>query len=203
MGADNAPHSVLLVEDDRDYCSLLRQAFAEAGFRTVLADNGEQALQLLRHEPVDLVVSDFIMPEINGLELCRLVNNDVELSRIKVVLYSCNPDVTFRKRARELGALDYLPKTDDTQTLVRQICELAGLAHLQEAVQAPSSGPPKRRDPVREISTLCDNLLDFLRIALLGEPSPTVRLACEAAQRTAADIKREIEELRNEDPRRF
>jgi len=197
MGVDNAPHSVLLVEDDRDYASLLTQAFAEAGFRTVQADNGEQALQLLRHDPVDLVVSDFIMPEVNGLELCRLVSNNLELSRTKVILYSCNPDITFRKRARELGALDYLPKTDDTQTLVRQICELAGLANSQEAVEAPSNDAPKRRDPLREISALCDNLLDFLRIALLGEPSPTARLACEAAQRTAADIKREIEELRN------
>ena len=197
MGEDNAPHSVLLVEDDRDYASLLTQAFAEAGFRTVQADNGEQALQLLRHDPVDLVVSDFIMPEVNGLELCRLVSNNLELSRTKVILYSCNPDITFRKRARELGALDYLPKTDDTQTLVRQICELAGLANSQEAVEAPSNDAPKRRDPLREISALCDNLLDFLRIALLGEPSPTARLACEAAQRTAADIKREIEELRN------
>lgn len=200
MSTERSVECILLVEDDRDYCQLLHQAFAEAGFRTVRADNGEQALELLRREPVDLIVSDFIMPELNGLELCRLVNEDLQFSKVKVILYSCNPDATFRRKARELGALDYLPKTD-TETLVRQVCELAGLQNHPTPTTAAASGNSRHDDLLRELRLLFDDLLDFIQIAAVAEPpSPAGRLACESAQRLSGDIKRilkEMEELRS------
>ena len=144
MPAENPRTSVLVVEDDPDYCQLLNEAFSEAGFRTLVASNGERALQILRQEPIDLVVSDFIMPELNGLELCRLLGDDLRLSRLKVILYSCNTDSTFRRRARELGALDYLPKSYDTDSLVRQICSLAGITAGSQPSTAPREADSSR-----------------------------------------------------------
>ncbi|MBI3695531.1 MAG: response regulator [Acidobacteria bacterium] len=188
--------SILLVEDDPDYSDLLRQAFIDAGFQILKADNGERALEVLRQEPVDLVVSDFIMPELNGMELCRLVHNDVRLSRVKVILYSCNPDKAFRDKARELGALDYLSKTDDILSLVRQICELAGIEiHGGPASQARERVPALLSN-TRQLRVLFDNLLDFMQIgAVTDSANPTVRLAWDAAQRTSGDIKRILEEI--------
>lgn len=207
-----AVQSVLLVEDDPDYSDLLHQAFLEAGFRILQAENGERALEVLRREPVDLVVSDFIMPELNGLELCRLLNNDLQFSRVKVVLYSCNGDVAFRRRARELGALDYLLKTDDARALVEQVCEVAGLnakAEPSEASPADHSRAEEVLDSVagdaEELHVLLDNFLDFVKIAVPAEP-PTAgaQVAWQSAQRTAGAMKRllgqmgrEIEEARN------
>ena len=141
MPTEKRGGAVLLVEDDPDYCQLLNEAFVDAGFRTLQATNGERALEILRTESVDLVVSDFVMPEVNGLELCRLMNEDPSLSNLRVILYSCNADHVFRRKARELGAIDYLPKTDDTASLVQQVCDLG----LPEAVQAKFFGANAQR----------------------------------------------------------
>ena len=191
MPANQHLQSILLVEDDPDYSDLLRQAFVDTGFQILKADNGERALEVLRQEPVDLVVSDFIMPELNGMELCRLVRSDLQLSKVKVILYSCNPDKAFRDKARELGALDYLLKTDDAASLVQQICELAGV----------NDRVPALLTNTRQLRVLFDNLLDFVQIAAVTDSTnPAVRLAWDAAQRTSGDIKRileEIEKLRN------
>ncbi len=207
--------SILLVEDDQDYSHLLNEAFTEAGFRILRAENGERALELLRQEPVDLVVSDFIMPELNGLELCRLLNNDMRLSKVKVVLYSCNADSTFRQKARELGALDYLLKTDANE-LVRQICDLAGFNGRSQAQPSahgnfagdpsPSSLSPKELSlgdlqrlvavQAGQLRVLFDNFCDFVQIAVPAEPaSPAVRLAWVASQRTGNEIKRLLQEM--------
>jgi len=197
--------SVLLVEDDRDYSQLLREAFMDAGFRTLHADNGERALEILRKEPIDLVVSDFIMPELNGLELCRLVAQDIRLSKLKVILYSCNEDNTFRTKARELGALEYLPKTDDTEQLVRAVCELSGLdaAPAAAAPAATTGTGPDSEQRLRlvaqsagQLKVLFGNMLDFGRIlALSGEQTPASELAWEAMQRTGTDIQKVLTEL--------
>ncbi len=196
--------TVLLVEDDLDYLDLLQQAFVEAGFRILRASDGEQALQILRREPVDLVVSDFIMPELNGMELCRLVHDSLDWSKVKVILYSCNADSAFRNRARDLGALGYLTRTDDTAGLVRQICELAGVTDPMPA--DPASGEIEKRLPAlltnaRQLRVLIDNLLDFVQIGAVADSAhPEARLAWEASQRTSGDIKRilaEIEKLSN------
>jgi DNA-binding response OmpR family regulator len=193
--------TVLLVEDDPDYAGLLRDAFADAGFQTLEAVNGEKALQLLRDQRVDLVISDFMMPELNGLELCRLLSEHMQTANLKMILYSCNTDPTFRRKARELGALEYLPKSENAEEFVEQICRLAGWIEKQEA--AAEAGRPGLEESVRlaathteQLDSLLARLLDFLRIAALsGElPDPT-RMALEAAERTGGDLRRTLAEL--------
>jgi len=194
---------VLVVEDDPDYSDLLNTAFSDSGFRTLQAVNGERALNALRSEDVDLVVSDFMMPELNGLELCRLMNGDARLSEIKVVLYSANNDQVFRKKARELGALDYLQKSDDTAALVAQICRLAGVSGEQRRSPAPGELTGKLEESLRTISDnagqlnlLFENLLDLLQLSSIPEQQPqAIRMAVEAAQRTGSDIKRILSEM--------
>jgi DNA-binding response OmpR family regulator len=206
MAVDARRGSVLLVEDDPDYCQLLREAFQEAGFRTVVAGNGERALEILKAEPVDLVVSDFIMPELNGLELCRLLSNDVRTSRPKVILYSCNTDSAFRRKARELGALEYLPKTDDTDALVHQVCQLAGLETEGVQVLPPDGGAALEQrlhavsQSAGQLRVLLASMLDFTRILALSDQSPAGKLAWEAVQRTGSDIQRILIDLETVSP---
>ena len=204
MQTEKRRGAVLLVEDDPDYCQLLNEAFVEAGFHTLLANNGERALEILRTEAVDVVVSDFIMPEVNGLELCRLMNDDARLANLKVILYSCNADHAFRRKARELGAIDYLPKTDDTVSLVQQVCDLAGLLRTPApAVLPPGPGEVTGGDRLRtvarhteQLKALLDSLLDFTRIVALSDNlPPAAKLAWEAAQRTGLDIRRILDEM--------
>jgi CheY-like chemotaxis protein len=187
-----AKRTVLVVEDDRDYCELLHGAFQEAGFRTLEALNGEKALQVLRNENVDLVVSDFMMPELNGLELCRLISDDIHLGRVKMVVYSANQDTMFRRKARELGALAYLPKSDDSEEFVRQVCQLIGMIGQEEQPGWAAEWIPQ----VARLRPLVESLLDFLKLAALPDRLPdSTRMALEAAQRTAGDLQRLLSEI--------
>ena len=204
MPTEKRGGSVLLVEDDPDYCQLLNEAFVEAGFHTIIANNGERALEILRTQTVDLVVSDFIMPEVNGLELCRLMNEDQRLEKPKVILYSCNADQAFRRKARDLGALDYLSKTDDTGSLVQQVCNLAGMVGQPSiAVLPPQLVESTDQGRLRAVASqtvqlqaLVGSLLDFARIvALSGDLSPAAKLAWEATERTGVDIRKVLEQI--------
>ena len=205
--ASAARHSVLVVEDDPIYQELLQEAFSDAGFHTLQADNGEKALAILRRENVDLVVSDFIMPEINGLELCRLVTGDLQFAGVKMILYSCNTDSAFRRRAREMGAIDYLPKSEDAAALVRQICHMAGIAvgapEVAEPVTAfaePSRLPPAAAPEAGQLRLLFENLLDLIRITAFSEQaSEPARVAWESAQRNSGEIRRLLGALENHD----
>jgi CheY-like chemotaxis protein len=202
----NAPErgSVLLVEDDLDYSELLEEAFQKAGFRTFHADNGEKAMDLLRRQRVDLVVSDFIMPEINGLELCRRLTEDLQFAGVKMILYSCNTDNLFRRRAREMGALDYLAKSEDTEGLVQQICRLAGI-EPEDALGAGISAEGTVGGALQAVSArasqlrvLFDNLADLIQIASLSDSqSPAARVAWEATQRSSGEMRRLLRELEN------
>ena len=200
--ASAARHSVLVVEDDPIYLELRQEAFSDAGFRTLHADNGEKALAVLRRENVDLVVSDFIMPEVNGLELCRLVTGDLQFAGLKIILYSCNTDSAFRRRAREMGAIDYLPKSEDAAALVRQICQMAGIGVADPATASgePSPLPPPAVSEAVQLRLLFDNFLDLIRIAALAEhASEPARVAWESAQRNSEEIRRLLRELENHD----
>lgn len=186
---------VLVVEDDPDYSNLLQEAFAEAGFQALQAPNGTNALQLLRNEPVDLVVSDFMMPELNGLELCRLLSEQAQTAKLQVILYSANADPGFRRKALAMGALDYLQKSNDLAGLVRHVCELIG------ATQAAPGAPPKDLAPliqtqVTQIRPRLDIVMDILQIVALSEDLPkATRAALEAAQRNVGEIQRLLVEI--------
>ncbi len=65
------PITVLFVEDDTYVLASQTEALSEFGFRVLPADNGFEALQILQHEPVDVLVTDIIMPGVNGIELAE------------------------------------------------------------------------------------------------------------------------------------
>ncbi len=193
---------VLVVEDDPDYCQLLHEAFAEAGFQSLQALNGEAARQLLQREDVDLVVSDFMMPEMNGLELCRILNDRAQAAKVKTILYSANTDVLFKRKAREMGALDYLLKSEDPAGMVEQICRLAGWIDNGGAagVVFPQTPEPTSRAAALQaerITPLLEGLLDLVRVAEAVEGLPPgAKIALDAAQRSGAEIKRILLESR-------
>jgi CheY-like chemotaxis protein len=112
---------VLIVDDDAPFLELLQLCFAKANFDVTLAANGEEALKvLLESEPPDLVLSDFMMPEVNGIELVRHVKASAKLFDTLVVLMSGNVDTEFRKRALDLGASAYLLKTEGAQAVAQK-----------------------------------------------------------------------------------
>src|SRR5436190_1651116 len=82
---------ILIVDDDAISLEILENALVKAGYDVATASDGEEALQMLRSEPLRLVISDWDMPRLNGLDLCRAVrSDDVDAEFIRLI-YQTSP----------------------------------------------------------------------------------------------------------------
>ena len=116
--------SLLLVEDDPEMQSFVARHLAPT-YRIVTADNGRQALdRLSRHKTFDLILSDVMMPEMDGLELCRFVKSDLQYSHIPVLLLTAKTDVASKVEGLETGADVYIEKPFSLEYLRASISAL-------------------------------------------------------------------------------
>jgi len=118
---------VLIVDDDAHMSSVLELWFAKANFRTTTASDGHKALEILRGtESFGLILTDFMMPELNGMELLRILGDHPRLCQTPVVMMSNNAEPGFRRRAIELGASAFLLKTDGARLLSEKALRASG-----------------------------------------------------------------------------
>jgi len=110
--------TILVVDDEEPVRELLGLVLRDGGHRTLLAMHGAQALQMIENERPDLVVSDVMMPVLNGAELCRRLKTSVETRTIPVILMSA----AGPRSAAGAGGDAFLEKPfqlDDLDALVR------------------------------------------------------------------------------------
>lgn len=100
--------SLLITDDDRDFRETLRDVFEPRGFRTLLASDGEQALQIANREPVHLFVTDMHMPRLSGLETIQRIRQ-LRLS-VPCILLSARLDELIAEEARRAAVFRFLSK---------------------------------------------------------------------------------------------
>ncbi|HEY1603420.1 MAG TPA: response regulator [Pirellulales bacterium] len=100
--------SLLITDDDLGFRETLRGVLEPLGFRTFMAENGEEALHLVRHEEVHLVLLDMHMPRLTGLETLRLVKQVKAI--LPCIILSANADEDLREQARRAEAFSVLDK---------------------------------------------------------------------------------------------
>ena len=109
---------ILAVEDDPVASAILVQTLKRLGHDVVAAVNGEQALQALASDPVRVVVSDWVMPDVDGLELCRRVRARLGEDYVYfILLTSQQPSEANQREAIEAGVDDFLQKPLVTQEI--------------------------------------------------------------------------------------
>jgi signal transduction histidine kinase/CheY-like chemotaxis protein len=113
--------SILVVDDDPNIRSLLRQEFTEAGYSVRLAADGRDALERIREEKPGLVVLDIMMPEMNGFDVAAVLKNDPATMDIPIIILSIVED---KQRGYRIGVDRYLTKPIDTATLFHEVSEL-------------------------------------------------------------------------------
>ena len=115
---ERTPLKILAVEDDVVARKILVQALHRLGHDVIEAENGEEALAYLEREPARVIVSDWIMPGIDGLELCRQVRARVNSEYVYfILLTSREADHANQREAIEAGVDDFLTKPLDLQEL--------------------------------------------------------------------------------------
>lgn len=105
----NAEHRVLIVEDNLDMQLFLSELLA-SNFQLSVVDNGSQAIDFLKNNTVDLILSDVMMPEMDGLQLAEQIHTDMQQKHIPMILLTAYPSDVVRKKSLESGVVSYLSK---------------------------------------------------------------------------------------------
>ena len=120
MSGANKP-IVLIVEDDPSLATLLRYNIEKEGFRVSEAHDGEEALLQVQEAQPDLVVLDWMLPKVSGIEVCRRLRARVETKNLPVIMLTARGEDADRVRGLDTGADDYLTKPFSMTELLARI----------------------------------------------------------------------------------
>ena len=122
---DSGRRKLLIVDDDQDLVDLLVDHFERDGrFEVRSVNNGFEAGMMIKEFRPDLVVLDIMLPDINGMEVCKLVRSDSTMDDVKIVCISGMVEEDKIQKLREAGANDFLKKPFDVDALTQRVCQL-------------------------------------------------------------------------------
>lgn len=118
---DTTPYTILVVDDNPDLTDFLKSSLREYFKRIIIAADGIEALQLIKSHTPDIIVSDVMMPRMNGYELCRNIKEDITISHIPILLLTARDDKQSQLSGYKNGADAYLTKPFEIEMLMELI----------------------------------------------------------------------------------
>ena len=113
--------NILIVEDDRALVEMLQYNLEKANFQTMIARDGVEALLVISERKPDLVILDWMIPYISGIEVCRRIRRDPQTRNLPVILLTARGEESDRIRGLESGADDYVTKPFSPSELVARV----------------------------------------------------------------------------------
>ena len=199
-------YTILIVEDDPDINAYLQKEL-KPNFRILAAENGRVAVDILAKENVSLVISDVMMPEMNGYELCKQIKSDIVFSHIPVILLTALSDDKQRMYGIASGADEFIQKPFNIEEvklrIVRLLEERARLRNaFAQELQSPAASGLKT-DKAESMDEL------FMRkfMALIEESYPDSNFSIEKASEmlglSRVNLYRKVKELTGVTPTDF
>ena len=157
---------ILVVDDDKNLLEVIKYNLVNEGYAVIIAENGTQAVEKARQEKPDLIILDVMLPEIDGLEVCRILRKEMS---IPILMLSAKIDEIDKVVGLELGADDYIGKPFSVRELMARV--RATLRRGQLAEQKNFSKTPDETKQ-RTILKGHDLELDTVRhnVSLKGAP---------------------------------
>lgn len=116
-----AGEKILIVEDDKHISKLVKYNVEKAGFECIVTISGEEALETLDKEPINLIILDIMLPKMDGLQVCKAIKQDKKLSSIPIIMLTAKGEEVDRVVGFELGADDYVVKPFSPRELVLRV----------------------------------------------------------------------------------
>lgn len=126
---------ILLVEDDRSIQLLYKSLLEKAGHSVTTANNGLDALEIVKENPPQLVISDWIMPEMDGIEFCKELRKNPAWQKIYIFIVTAQESTDRLVEAFEAGVDDYLSKPINPKVLAARLRAAQRIIQLQESLE--------------------------------------------------------------------
>lgn len=115
---------IVVADDDRDICELIKMQLTRHGFQVFVADNGQSAIELVvEHKPA-IALLDIMMPKLSGLEVARQIRDNPTLSTVSIMLISARSSGRIEADLDDLNINDYITKPFSPQELVQRINDI-------------------------------------------------------------------------------
>ena len=169
-------YTVLVIEDDNSMARVLEVQLTTNGYHVLTAINGEEGLKLALEQPPDLILSDIMMPIMDGYELCRNVKRNPKLWHIPVILLSAKADKASVIHGFAVGAAKYLVKPMKREELYKAID-----LRLKYAAKARHTLARKARDMEGDLARI--DIFKILDLFSIGGWSGYIELTNEVGKR--------------------
>lgn len=183
--------TLLLVDDNKDMLDVLVDELTEK-YNVLTALNGQQALELLSKEVIQLVISDVMMPVMDGFELCKIVKSNFEYSHIPVILLTAKNTLQSKIEGLELGADAYIEKPFELEYLLVQIANL--LANRNKIKEYFAHSPVVHLTsvaPTRSDEAFLDQLYELIQ-ANLDDPDLDIDKLAKLVSMSRSSLFRKI-----------
>lgn len=127
--------TILVVEDEAGISTILRDYLERASFRVVSASDGRSALRLIRSERPSLMLLDLMIPELDGIDVTRMVRQDPQISKLPIIMLTAKVEEIDRLLGLEMGADDYITKPFSPREVVARV---KAVLRRSEGEAAPS-----------------------------------------------------------------
>lgn len=147
---DKQGYKVLVVDDEDHIRRILKFQLEKHGYRVVLAENGEVALELVRREAPDLVILDLMMPKVDGFETCRRIRQNFQTAQIPIIMLTAKSELPDKIKGLQDGANDYLSKPYSNEELLLRVRNVLDWS-LKQKEANPLTGLPGNRAIEKEL----------------------------------------------------
>lgn len=112
---------ILIVEDDKNISKLIKYNLDKEGFNCFTAFKSEEALEILNRFPIDLIILDIMLPDVDGFELCRMIKEEKKWKNIPIIILTAKGEEIDKVVGFQLGADDYIVKPFSPRELILRI----------------------------------------------------------------------------------
>ncbi|MGD2087447.1 MAG: response regulator [Candidatus Aminicenantes bacterium] len=194
---------VLLVEDNTDMRGFIKTLLTEEDFLVVEASNGREGIDRAKEIIPDIIISDIMMPDVDGYRLCRELKQDIKTSHVPIILLSVKYTETEITRGLETGADDYITKPFNMEILLTRVRNLINQRRqLQQRIQWETVIHSSELG----LSSLDDNLLKKIQQTIdknLSDPDFGLEQLADALYMSRASLNRKVKNLTGQSPNKF
>jgi DNA-binding response OmpR family regulator len=127
---------IMVVDDDADTVAILARHLQREGFVAIEAASGAECIKLAREHPVDVILLDLMMPEMDGFQVCRKLKENPSTADIPVIMITARDDLEARAEGMRLGVSDFLAKPVFRRQLANRIRAQLSMAATARANEA-------------------------------------------------------------------